>query len=113
MRITLTPGQRHDVTEASALLEGIECQCLIADRGYDSDAFIEELTSRDIEVVIPPRKRRIEPRDYDKEKYKSRNIIERFIGYLKRYRRVATRYDKLAVRYLGFVYFAAILIQCR
>ena len=71
LRITLTPGQRHDVTQASALLEGIECQCLIADRGYDSDAFIEELTSKDIEVVIPPRKSRTEPRDYDKEKYKS------------------------------------------
>ena len=49
-------------------------------------------------------------RTYDKELYKLRNRIERSFHRLKQFRRVATRYDKLAVRYLGFVYFAAILM---
>ena len=69
------------------------------------------LRSLKVILVIPPRKGRTGfPREYDKELYKRRNLIERFFGWLKQYRRVATRYDKLSVRYLGFVYFAAILV---
>ena len=71
------------------------------------------IEARGAVAVIPPRKNRMEMRCYDAELYKTRNLIERFIGYLKRYRRVFSRYDKLAVRYLGFVYFATVLIQCR
>ena len=87
-----------------ALIEGYS-----TDKAYDSDAFIAEIASQDAIAVIPPRKGRTEPREYDKELYR-RNLIERFFGWLKQYRRVATRYDKLGVRYLGFVYFATILI---
>ena len=83
---------------------------MIGDKAYDSDAFIAEITSQDAVAVIPPRRNRTEMRPYDKEMYKRRNLIERFFAWLKQYRRVATRYDKLAVQYLGFVYFAAILI---
>ena len=60
--------------------------------------------------MVRPRCNRVQDRPYDKELYKLRNIIERFFHRLKQYRRVATRYDKYADRYLGFVYFAALLI---
>ena len=85
---------------------------VIGDKAYDSDAFIAEISLRkDAIAVIPPRKGRTGfPRAYDETLYKRRNLIERFFGWLKQYRRVATRYDKLSVRYLGFVYFAAILV---
>ena len=63
--------------------------------------------------MIRPRNNRVEDRPYDKEVYKRRNIIERFFHRLKQFRRVATRYDKYADRYLGFVYFAALLITAK
>ena len=113
MRFILSAGQCHDVTEASALIQGFECAHVIGDRGYDSDAFIAAIQAQQADAVIPPKKNRVVPRDYDKVLYKTRNFIERFIGHLKQYRRVSSRYDKLAVRYLGFLHFAAILIQCK
>ena len=110
LRFILIPGHRNDITQAPALLEGYSYEYVIGDKAYDSDAFIAEITSRDAIAVIPPRRDRTEPRAYDETLYKRRNLIERFLGWLKQYRRVATRYDKLSVRYLGFVYFAAILV---
>ena len=114
LRFTLTAGQRHDITQASALIAGYSCEYVIADAAYDSDAFRAEITAQGAaETVIRPRKSRLEDRPYDAEVYKLRNVIERFFQRLKQYRRVATRYDKYACRYLGFVYFAAILITSK
>ena len=110
MRFILIAGHRNDITQASALLDGYSYEYVIGDKAYDSDAFIAEITSEAAIAVILPRKGRTEPRAYDETLYKRRNLIERFFGWLKQYRRVATRYDKLGVRYLGFVYFAAILV---
>ena len=102
------------MTQAPALLEAApSCKYVIGDKGYDSDAFREQIVAAGGVAVIPPRDSRTEPRTYDEEVYKRRNIIERFFHRLKQYRRVATRYDKLATRYLGFVYFAAILITAK
>ena len=110
LRFIFIACHRIDITQASALLEGYSYESVIGDKAYDSDAFIAQITSRDAIAVIPPRRSRAKPRAYDETLYKRRNLIERFFGWLKQYRRVATRYDKLSVRYLGFVYFAAILI---
>ena len=110
LRFTLTAGPRHDVTQAPALIAGYTCQYVIADAAYDSDALRDAIVDQGGVAVIRPRKSRVEDRPYDKELYKVRNVIERFFHRLKQYRRVATRYDKYANRYLGFVYVAAILI---
>ena len=113
LRLILTPGHRNDITQAFALIQGYRYESVIADKAYDSDAFREEIVAGGGVAVIPPRDSRTEPRPYDEELYKRRNIIERFFHRLKQYRRVATRYDKLGIRYLGFVYFAAILITAK
>ena len=110
LRFTLTAGACHDVTQAPALMTGYTCQYVIADAAYDSDALRERIVAQGAVAVIKPRNNRVEERFYDKEVYKRRNVIERFFHRLKQYRRVATRYDKYADRYLGFVYFAALLI---
>ena len=86
---------------------------MIGDKAYDSDAFIEVIVSAGRVAVILPRDSRTQPRSYDQDLYKRRNIIERFFHPLKQYRQVATRYDKLGIRYLGFVYSAAILITAK
>ena len=113
LRFILTAGARHDVTQAPALIAGYTCESVIADAAYDSDAFRAEIIDQGSVPVIRPRKNRLEDRPYDEDLYKRRNVIERFFHRLKQYRRVATRYDKYACRYLGFVYFAAILITAK
>jgi transposase len=62
------------------------------------------------EAVIPPRPKRKAPREYDQELDKERNLIERMFNKLKHFRRVATRYDKLDVAYVGFVFVAGIYL---
>ena len=111
--LPLTAGACHDVTQAPALMTGYTCQYVIADAAYDSDALRERIVAQGAVAVIKPRNNRVEERFYDKEVYKRRNVIERFFHRLKQYRRVATRYDKYADRYLGFVYFAALLITAK
>ncbi len=114
LRFTLTAGQRHDITQAHALIAGTPaCEYVIAAAAYDSDALRAEIIAAGAEAVIRPRKSRVEDRPYDEAVYKLRNVIERFFHRLKQYRRVATRYDKYAIRYLGFVYLAAILITAK
>ena len=101
------------MAKAPALIAGYTCATVIADAAYDSDAFRAKIIDQVSVPVICPRKNRLEDRPYDKDLYKLRNVIERFFHRLKQYRRVATRYDKYARRYLGFVYVAAILITVK
>jgi transposase len=108
--ILLTPGQDHDVTQGPVLIENSQAKKVIADKGYDSDAFIDEIKSRGAEPVIPPRSNRTEDRPYDKNEYKKRNVVERFINVIKHCRRVATRYEKTARNFLGVVLFASTLV---
>jgi transposase len=110
VKIILTPGQDHDVTQGPALIANSEAEKIIADKAYDSDRFIEAIESKDAEPVIPPRRNRNEDRSYDKEEYKKRNIVERFMNAIKQCRRVATRYEKTARNFLAFVQLASIFV---
>ena len=83
---------------------------LSADKAYDSDAILEYLVTHNIEAVIPPRSNRLIQRSYDKHLYKNRNLVERFFCRIKQFRRIATRYDKLAERFASFVALAAAVI---
>ena len=110
VKIILTPGQDHDVTQGPALIADSDAKKIIADKGYDSDAFIAAIEERDAEPVIPPRSNRLQERPYDREEYKQRNIVERFINVIKQCRRVATRYEKTARNFLGVVALASIFV---
>jgi transposase len=85
-------------------------QRLIADRGYDSNAIRQLIACRGAEAVIPPSSSRVRQIPYDHTAYRQRNLVERLWCRLKDWRRIATRYDKLARNYLGGVYLAASLI---
>ena len=113
LRFILTAGQRHDSPQAAPLIEGFEPQALIADKGYDSDALVKALTAKSIEVVIPPKKNRLEQRQYDRHLYRERHLIECFIGKIKHYRRVFSRFEKLSKNYLGFLSFVSALVWLR
>ena len=110
VKIILTPGQDHDVTQGPALIEGSAAEKVIADKAYDKDEFVAAIESRDAEAVIPPRSNRLTQRDYDKEDYKKRNVVERSINSIKQCRRVATRYEKTARNFLAMVSFASLFV---
>jgi putative transposase len=109
LRFCLTPGQRHDLTQAEALLDGHEAEAVVADRGYDADWLVRQIAAAGAEAVIPPKVNRTEQRTYDANLYADRNKIERLFNRLKHYRRVATRYEKLGRNYLSMVYVASIM----
>ena len=109
-KFVLTPGQAQDVTQAKALLAGTAPAVVIADRGYDSKALVRAIESRGAEAVIPTQSDRSVQRVIDRERYKDRNLAERCWARLKRYRRVATRYEKTARNFLGFVHLASVML---
>jgi len=113
LKITLSSGQRHAITQASLLTENQQADCLIGDKAYDKVSFIEELSSNIKKVVIPPRKNRREKRDYDVDIYKERHLIECFFGKIKHFRRIFSRFDKAAHTFLSFIHFVSTLIWPR
>jgi transposase len=113
LRFILTGGERNDITQAQALVEGIVADHVIADKGYDAAPFVMKLKERNLEVVIPSRRNRKEQREIDAHLYKERHLIENQIGKLKQFRRVFSRFDKLAKNYLSFIYFASTVIWLR
>ena len=110
LRLVITAGQVHDCTQADRLLESVVTECVIADKGYDSDRVFEKVEELGAVAVIPPRSNRKVQREYDRELYKERNLIERTFNKLKHCRRLATRYDRKALYFGSFVYLAASLL---
>ena len=101
----------HDVMMASELLSAAgPIERLIADKAYDTNKLRRLLAERAVEAVIPSIARRKPLIPHDRDAYRQRNLIERMFGRLKDFRRVATRYDKLARNFLAGILLAAIVI---
>jgi transposase len=110
VQFVLTPGQAADVTQAEALLEDIPFEVVIGDKGFDSRTLVDFIEAHGGEAVIPSLRNRAEQREYDRERYQDRNLVERFWNKIKHYRRVATRYEKTACNFLGFIHVASIMV---
>lgn len=113
LRFTLSAGQRHDITQAHDLIAGFEFDRVIADRGYASQEFINEIVQAGGEAVIPPHQRALTQPDYDTWLYRERHLVECFINKIKHFRRIFSRFEKLSSRYLGFLHFVGALIWLR
>jgi transposase len=113
VKLILTPGQAADVTQAPNLIEGLRIEIVIGDKGYDSRKVVEDIEARGAEAVIPSRETNKEQRAYDRDRYKDRNLVERFWHKAKQYRRVATRYEKTARNFLSFVMVASIMVMLK
>jgi len=113
LRLSLTAGQCHDSIQAQALLEGLMGQHVIADRGYAGQPFVDWIVEQGGQAVIPPHQRAKVRREYDTWLYRERHLIECFVNKIKQFRRVFSRFDKLASRYLGFLHFVSTLIWLR
>ncbi len=107
VRIVITAGTVADCTQASALIEGLDAPYLLADKGYDSDDLVAQAKARGMTAVIPPRRNRKQPREYDRDLYRHRHLVENAFLHLKRRRGIATRYTKNTASFL-----AAVHIRC-
>jgi len=110
LRLILTGGQVADITQAVALIAGFTTDAVVGDKGYDSNDFVIVIENENAEAVIPPRCNRTVQRPVDWHRYKARNLIERFFNRLKQFRRLATRYDKLAHQFNAFLQLACAYI---
>lgn len=109
--VSADAGQAHDLQGADALLPDMMAGTLVADKAFDADQRVNEpLLARGKSVGIPPRAHRPVQRDFDKDVYKARHLIENFFCKLKQYRAIATRYDKTARKFLAAIHLGAAII---
>ena len=113
LRLILTGGQRNHIRQAESLVNGLCADYVIADKGYDAEAFVWKLKGRNCEAVIASRINHKVQRKIDEHLDKERHLIENQIGKLKHFRRVFSRFDKLAKNYLSFIYLASTVIWLR
>ncbi len=107
VRVLITSGPTADCSQAEVLIEGIDAAHLLADRGYDSNAVVEQAEKQGMEAQIPSRKNRKVRREYDRELYRLRHLVENAFLHLKRWRGIATRYAKNSGSFL-----AGVQIRC-
>lgn len=111
MAFSLSPGNHADISEAPALLDKMPPPTrLLADKGYDANSLRQRLAATRTAAVIPSTRSRRRPIPHDAQAYRNRNRIERAFCRLKDWRRIATRYDKLARNFASAVAIAAIVI---
>ena len=110
LRVILTAGQVSDIAQAAALIKDQPAEFIVADKGYDADAFVETITAQGSQAFIPPRSNRLNPPAFDRDIYQDRNLIERFFNRINQFRHIATRHDKLAQSFLSFVHLACAFV---
>jgi transposase len=107
----LTGGEAHDLVGADELLPDMAADVLIADKAFDADKrVIEPLAAAGKTAVIPSKANRKQPREFDRDLYAARHLIENFFAKLKQFRAIATRYDKTARNFLAAVHLLASVI---
>lgn len=108
LQLAAAPGQQAEVRAVEAI-ELPAGKRVVADKGYDSDAFRQSIRTRGSTPCIPPRQHRKDPVRWHRGWYRKRHQVENFFQRIKRLRRAATRYEKLALHFLGFLHLAAVL----
>jgi transposase len=109
----LLPGQAHDLRGTAALIEGLACGYLLADRAFDANWVREVLAEAGTVAVIPPKSNRRFPADFDRDTCKRRHLIENFFQKLKEYRGIAMRCCKTDTSYAACIALTATLIRLK
>jgi len=91
-------------------MEGLSAGHLIADKGYDSDKVVEQAKKQGMQVHIPSRKNRKNPREYDKHLYRQRHLVENAFAHIKQWRGIATRYAKRLASFAAAVNFRCLFL---
>ncbi len=112
LRMLVTSGTVADCSQAATLIEGLDAQYLLADKGYDSDALVTKVETSGMKAVIPPRRNRKQPRNYDKALYRHRHLVGNAFLHLKHWQGIATRYAKNTASFLAAVQIRCIALWC-
>ena len=110
LNFLLLPGNSGESPHVPELIKDITAAEFIGDKAFDTDKILEMLDSLSMEAVVPPKVNRKVQRDYNKEKYKTRHLVENLFQKLKVYRRIATRYDKKSETFAAFIIIVAVHI---
>lgn len=110
VRLALSEGQTHEMKRAHELLSGIKNAYVAGDRAYDAAGLELMLKANGCTVVIPSNPTRATIRDYDRDLYLERCLVEHFFQRIKRHRRIAMRFEKLARNFLAFLHLASALV---
>jgi transposase len=111
LHIALTPGQQHESTLAESIIkEHARGKAFIADTGYDSDAIRSCVRQQGMKAVIHPNPTRRKKPRLDRKTYSKRYLVEVFFHHLKRFRCLATRFEKTAKHYLALLHVACTMI---
>ena len=113
VRFVLTAGQKGDAPQAHALIEGLPAEVVLADTAYDSDRLRKAIANKGAVAVIPNNPSRARKYPLDKHLYAQRHLVECCFSKLKQFRRVATRFDKLARNFLAAVLIASTRLWLR
>jgi len=118
LAVDVAPGQAHDAPRLGRMLDATlgrvpDLEELVGDKGFDGDGQREACLERDVVPVIPNKSNRTRPWPFDPGAYRERNKVERLFAKLKQFRRVATRYEKLKVMFLGVLHLALGFIRLR
>ena len=110
VRLAVTGGTVADCSQALTLIDGLDAECLLTDKAYDTNEIIAAARELGMEPVIPPKSHRREQRDYDQALYKLRHLVENGFLEFKQWRGVATRYAKRTASYLAICQLRAVMI---
>ena len=113
VRFRLLPGQRHDTVGVAPLIKDIEFGGMIADKAFDSNWIIEDISERGAQIIISQRPQRTAPLIIDAEIYKWRHLIENFFCKLKEFKRIAMRSDKTDQSFEAMIYVCSAIIASR
>ena len=114
IRLSLSAGQASDKAAAPALIDSLTRTAhVVADRGYDAMALVAQIHASGAQAHIPTQRDRKVQRSVDHAIYRQRNLVERYFNKLKHFRRIATRYEKLAITYLAAVALASARLWTR
>ncbi len=113
VQFLLLPGQAHDIKGVAPLIKNVSFGALLADKAFDANWLLEELDERGATAVIPPKSNRKVQREYDKDVYCWRHLVENYFAKIKEFRGIATRYDKTDSSYTANWNLVAALIATR
>ena len=111
VRLAVTEGTVADSSQALLLIQGIEARYLLTDKACDTNEIIATDRGLGMDPVIPPKRNRREPRDYDRAPYRLRHLVENGFLEFKQWRDVATRYAKRAASYLAICQLRAVMAR--
>jgi transposase len=110
LKFILTPGQASEIHQAAKLIEGIKGANILGDKIFDCTHVLNQILSQECVPVIPCRSNRLLQRQVDYHLYKERHLIEFFFSKIKHFRRIFSRFDKMAIAYMAFLSFASSII---